>query len=91
MVLAFDPTEVIADVMESNLVMMEVQGGTPYKSGSFLHGAEVWVDTAAIVYGALNRVPDPERIARARDQLLKMIEDAREWSEGIGRKITGAG
>ncbi len=79
MVLAFDPTEVIADVMESNVVMAKIQGGSPPKDVGFLRGEEVLVDTIAIVYGALNRVPERERIAEARDHLLEMIERNRAF------------
>lgn len=78
-VLAFDPTEVIADVLESNAAMAEIQGGSPPEAQDRLRGQEALIDSLATVFRALNRVPEQKRIAAARDHLLEMIERNRAF------------
>jgi hypothetical protein len=73
-VLAFDPTDVITDVLDSGKRMVEIRGGRPTDGlGFFGPGDEVLIDTFASVYGALNRLPKQTRIAAARDHFLAMI------------------
>ena len=78
-VLAFDPSEVIAEIMESNAVFDEVAESFFVNEYDWLREEAGFIDTFAVVYGALNRVPDKERIAAARDHLLAMIERNREF------------
>ncbi|NNF24437.1 MAG: hypothetical protein HKN63_06485 [Rhodobacteraceae bacterium] len=73
-VLAFDPTEVITEVLESAEAMERVKGPIPPTEFSYLRGEEGFIDTFAIVYGALNRPPDKDRIAEAHAHLLQMIQ-----------------
>lgn len=77
--LAFDPTEVIAEIMHSKQMMAEMQGASPSVGFGYLSGQEGFVDAFATVYGALNRVPEQARISEARDHLLEMIERNREF------------
>lgn len=78
-VLAFDPTDVIADVMGSAAAMTEIKGRHRSQRHGWLNGQEGPVDAIATVYGALNRVPDGARIVSARDHLLKMIDRNRAF------------
>lgn len=77
-VLAFDPTDVITDVMASSAAMAKIQDRDPWPR-YLLSGSEGFVDTIAMVYGALNRVPDKTRIGSARDHLLAMIRQNRAF------------
>lgn len=81
-VLAFDPTDVIAEVLNSKSAMLDIRGGGQTDGlGFFGPGDEVLFDTFASVYGALNRRPDQARIAAARDHFLGMIDrNRRFWS-----------
>lgn len=78
-VLAFDPTDVVADVMESVAVMAETKGIQPSQSYGWFTGEEGLIDAIATVYGALNRVPDGVRIVSARDHFLEMIDRNRAF------------
>ncbi|PWJ21661.1 hypothetical protein [Jannaschia seohaensis] len=77
-VMAFDPTDVIAEVMTSTAKMADIQAGLPPTRGWFT-GEEAFVDAFATVYGALNRVPAKENIGAARDHLLEMIDRNRAF------------
>lgn len=77
--LAFDPTDVIAEIMNSNRMMAEIQGTSPPVEFSYLRGEEELIDAFAAVYGAINRVPEQARISKAREHLLEMIERNREF------------
>ncbi len=85
-ILAFDPTDVIADVTGSVAAMVEIKGNRPSQSRGLLTGEERLVDAIAIVYGALNRVPDGARIVSARDHLLKMIDRNRAFWKLVGEE-----
>lgn len=98
-VLAFDPTEVIADVSQSIDAMSDLRGAQPNSRQSYLRGFESWVDTFAMFYGALNRQPDPVHTRALRENLLAMVaqnrrfwdllaletDNDREWIPGTGQ------
>ncbi len=79
LVLAFDPTEVIDEVLTANAAMRELQGRVPADRGSYLRGSEIYVDMVAMIYGALNRPPDVAHVHAARDALLAMIAENRAF------------
>lgn len=79
LVLAFDPTDVIADIMASNAAMDEVQGSVPPSPYNWFAGMENIVDPIATLYGALNRVPEADRIGAARDHFFGMIDRNRAF------------
>lgn len=93
LVLAFDPTDVMADVAQSTLRMQALQGGKAPERFGYLYGNETFVDMFALVYGALNQQPDVEHTRAARSAWLQMItqnqqfwtlvaqetDDDREW------------
>ena len=78
-VLAFDPTDIIADVMASRSAMAEIKGSLPPTRYGYLTGFEQWIDAVAMVYGALNGAPERKRIMAARDHLLAMIDRNRAF------------
>ncbi|CAN0055889.1 unnamed protein product, partial [Chrysoparadoxa australica] len=98
-VLAFDPTEGIADVSQSIDAMSDLRGAQPNSRQSYLRGFESWVDTFAMFYGALNRQPDPVHTRALRENLLAMVaqnrrfwdllaletDNDREWIPGTGQ------
>ncbi len=81
-VLAFDPTETIRNVLESRSVMADLRGPAP--DGMFMSPDDAaFVDAFATIYGALNRVPDQERLAAARDHFLGMVQANRAFWEAV--------
>lgn len=85
-VLAFDPTEVITEVLESAEAMERVKGPIPPMEFSYLRGEEGFIDTFAIVYGALNRPPDKDRIAEAHAHLLQMVQRNRGFWQLVAQE-----
>jgi hypothetical protein len=87
-VLAFDPTDVITDILNSRRAMVEIRG-SQQTDGSFWFGPgdEVWIDAFATVYGALNRRPEQARIAVARDHFLGMIDRNRAFWRLVDAEI----
>lgn len=78
--LAFDPTEVIAEVGASIDAMADLRGTDPVNRFGYLRGNENWVDSFAILYGAVNQQPDPRYTRALRDNLLAMVtENRRFW------------
>jgi hypothetical protein len=79
--LAFDPTEVIAEVNTALETMRDLAGPPPPTRPSYLRDVTDWVDNIAVVYGALNRQPDPVHTRATRTGLLAMIaENRRFWA-----------
>ena len=73
LVIAFDPTKAIAEVLESKQQMIDLLGDTaPNNQYSFMAGN--WVDQFAMVYGALNQQPVAENTRAAHVHFLAMIE-----------------
>lgn len=79
LVLAFDPTDVISEVLSSNVKMAEIQGGLPRSGFLFFSDEEKIIDMFAMVYGALNRRPNPGRIQAAHGHFLEMIASNRTF------------
>ena len=73
LVIAFDPTEAITKVLETNQQMMDLRGNIG--SGN-MYDAQFggWVDRFAMVYGALNQQPTAENTRAAHGHFLAMIE-----------------
>jgi len=78
-VLAFDPTEVLVEVASAAANMEVIKGPLASNRFSFLRGEHEFIDTFAIVYGAINRVPDRKHIATAHAHLLEMISRNRHF------------
>lgn len=74
MVVAFDPTEAITNVMDANAKMIELRGDAPQDFGWDMQFGG-WVDQFAMAYGALNQQPDAAHTRAAHAHLLKMIEE----------------
>lgn len=78
LVVAFDPTEVIANVQASKQTMDALRGtaqGRPRLFGD----DERFVDLFAMIYGALNRKPDPARTRSAHAHFLEMIHQNQQF------------
>ncbi|MEE9454489.1 MAG: hypothetical protein V3V13_08935 [Paracoccaceae bacterium] len=74
LVVAFDPTQAITQVLEANEKMMALRGDIPMTNpydGEF--GG--WVDQFAMVYGALNQQPVAENTRAAHGHFLEMIAE----------------
>ncbi len=86
LVLAFDPTEVIEEVMSSVAAMHALRGPLPSERFSFLRSEEELVDMIAMLYGALNRRPDAQRTNAARTHFLSMIDENRRFWDLVGQE-----
>ncbi len=85
LVAAFDPTEAIARVRKSRGAMQDLLGDTAPGNGiGMLYGS--WADQAAMLLGALQQQPDPDRTREARRHWLKMIAANRAFWAGIARE-----
>ncbi len=82
MVVAFDPTEAIASVMDANVAMKELLGNTPKRFGFDMQFGG-WVDQFAMAYGALNQQPDATHTRAAHAHLLSMIAENKTFWAGI--------
>lgn len=83
LVVAFDPTEAITNVMNAVRKMDELRG-EPFTPLGFLGGDESrWVDQFAMAYGALNQQPDATRTRAAHAHLLSMIAENKTFWAGI--------
>lgn len=81
LVIAFDPTEAITKVLESNQQMMDLRG-TASRNNMFDAQFGNWVDQFAMVYGALNQQPIAENTRAAHGHFLAMIEHNKVfWAE----------
>jgi len=74
MVVAFDPTEAIETVMNTNAKMIELRGDAPMEFGFDMQFGG-WVDQFAMAYGALNKQPDVTHTRAAHAHLLNMIAE----------------
>ena len=73
LVVAFDPTEAIFNVMNAAQKMDELRG-RPYSRSGFISATETrWIDQFAMAYGALNQQPDANHTRAAHAHLLNMI------------------
>lgn len=79
LVLAFDPTDVIADVWETSAAFEELRGPARPARRYLSQDDEYFADLIAIFYGAVNRVPDAERTRAARAHFLGMVAENREF------------
>ena len=84
LVIAFDPTDVIAEIGASVEAMEKLRGPGRADRYSFLRDQEQFVDLFAIAYGAINRVPDAARTVAARDHLLAMVSENRKFWQAAG-------
>jgi len=82
MVIAFDPTEAIASVMNANAKMLELRGDAPQNFGWDMQFGG-WVDQFAMAYGAINKKPDAKHTRAAHAHLLKMIEENKTFWAAI--------
>ncbi len=81
MVVAFDPTEAITNVMNANAKMIELRGDAPQSFGWDLQFGG-WVDQFAMAYGALNQQPDATHTRAAHAHFLNMIaENKTFWAK----------
>lgn len=75
MVLAFDPTEAIETVMQSNANMDALRGRELERIGLITSNDTEWLDRFAMVYGALNMQPDATYTRAAHAHFLSMIAE----------------
>ncbi len=99
LVLAFDPTEVIAEVNDTIDRMAELRGPDAVNQVYLFLSEEDAVDNIAVLYGAVNRPPEVAHIHAMRDNLLAMVaqnrrfwdlvaeepDNDREWIPGAGQ------
>lgn len=83
LVIAFDPTETIRDVLASREAMERLRGLAP-DGGFFSQDDAAFVDAFATIYGAINRAPDKDHLVRARDHFLSMVQANRAFWEAVG-------
>lgn len=84
LVIAFDPTDAIAEIGTGAETMKKLRGTGQAGRYSVLRDQEQFVDLFAIVYGAINRVPDAARTVAARDHLLAMVAENRKFWQTAG-------
>ncbi len=74
LVIAFDPTEAIAKVLETDQQLINLRGNRPSES---FYDAQFggWVDRFAMVYGALNQQPLADHTRAARFHFLIMLSE----------------
>ena len=75
LLLAFDPTEVIAEIAVSTQTMEQLRGDPSPRPLFMSPDDERFTDMFAMVYGAINRQPDAKHTRLARDHWLKMIAE----------------
>ena len=85
LVVAFDPTGAIAEVMASKAAKGEIQGNFPLAS-PWERKLAVFIDQFAMVYGALNHKPVATRTQAARAQLLAMIDANMTFWEAVSKE-----
>ena len=69
----------IAELAAGADAMEKLRGPGQIDRFSFLRDQEQFVDLFAIIYGAINRVPDATRTVAARDHLLAMVAENRKF------------
>ncbi len=75
LVVAFDPTEAMANVMNAVQKMDELRG-QPFTRSGFVGANETrWIDQFAMAYGAINQQPDATHTRAAHAHLLSMIAE----------------
>lgn len=83
LVIAFDPTETIQNVLASRDAMEALRGSAP--DGMFFSPDDAaFADAFATIYGAINRAPDKDHLVRARDHFLSMVQANRAFWEAVG-------
>ncbi len=85
MVVAFDPTEAISNVMNANAKMIELRGNAPMEFGFDMQFGG-WVDQFAMAYGALNQQPDAIHTRAAHAHLLKMIAENKVFWAAVAQE-----
>ncbi len=85
MVVAFDPTEAIANVMSANAKMIELRGDAPQEFGFDMRFGS-WVDQFAMAYGALNKQPDATHTRAAHAHLLNMIAENKVFWAAVAQE-----
>lgn len=85
MVIAFDPTEAIAEVLDARAGMLEILGDTPPRN---TRDMRFWpmADQFAMAYGALNTPPDPAHTRIAHGHFLQMIAQNRLFWAKVGEE-----
>ena len=78
MVVAFDPTDAIATVMNTNAKLIELRGDLPQNFGWDMQFGG-WVDQFAMAYGALNQKPNATHTRAAHAHLLEMIAENKSF------------
>lgn len=82
LVVAFDPTEAIATVLDTNKELSALLGTSMPESAMDLQFGH-WVDQIAMVYGALNQQPDAAHTRKAHGHFLNMIAQNRLFWSGL--------
>jgi hypothetical protein len=85
MVVAFDPTEAITNVMNANAKMIELRGNAPMEFGFDMQFGG-WVDQFAMAYGALNQQPDATHTRAAHAHLLSMIAENKVFWAAVAQE-----
>lgn len=86
LVLAFDPTPVVADVMASAAKMRDLRGDATPRTLFFSPQDEEIVDLIAMVYGALQQTPNAENTRAARDHWLAMVSENRAFWAAVAQE-----
>lgn len=87
LVVAFDPTEAITNVMDAAHKMDELRG-LPYQRSGFIGITETrWIDQFAMAYGALNQQPDASHTRAAHAHLLNMIAENKAFWAGVDAEV----
>jgi len=75
LVLAYDPTDVIADVQSGSKALNALRDSTRARSIFMSPNDENFVDLFAMAYGALNTLPNKAHTQAAHAHFIQMIED----------------
>ncbi len=90
-VLAWDPTEVIAQVLGSAASIREIRGSDDDPFLVFSADDAKWIDMFAMLYGSVNRMPEQSHLADARNHFLAMIAANREFWLRVDRETDNKG
>ena len=77
MLLAYDPTTPITEVMGARAQLDTLRGGP--RGDMMMAGEQDWIDVVAVVLRSLNQSPDKTRAAAAQTAYLAMIDDNRTF------------
>ena len=85
-ILAYDPTEAIRRVIDSNKTFRDLSGPAPAEGGDWTTAMTPYADNIAVVLWTLRNQPDVARMASVRSHLQAMVADNRRFWTMVARE-----